>query len=194
MSHAVNIHDGTGIIATDPAAGILHCYGTAVPTGPGYAPGCRFIKVDGTSVGGVAYVNIGSKALANFVAAGLTGVICVPFVYGEGTLTDQPFFTAPADRDYVIQSIIARPLVAGTDGGAVTAQIRKANSGTAIASGAAVHSGTIDLKGTINVNQILTLSTTAGVTTVTNRWSLGIDVTGVTTAARGVITVMLLPV
>lgn len=71
MSHALNIHDGTGIIARDPGLGILIAYGSSVPGSvAGYAPGCKFIKTNGTSVATTPFVNIGTKAAANFVTEG----------------------------------------------------------------------------------------------------------------------------
>lgn len=193
MSHSVNIHDGSGIIAQDPFAGILLCYGTVLPTGPGYAPGSRFIKIDGTTIGGVSYINVGTKTSANFVAAGTGGLQTVSFVYGEALALDSAFWVNDASRTYVVQSITCRPLVAGTDAGAVTAQIRKVPTGTAVASGTALHTGTINLKGTINTNQPLTLATNASVLQVNPSNALGFNVTGVTTAARGVVTVAMLP-
>ena len=192
MSHHLNLHDGTGIIAKDPSLGILLAYGSTVPTGVGYAPGCRFIKTNGTTLATVDYVNVGTKAAANFVVGGTAGAFPVVCLYGEATPLDGAFFTA--SRALQIQSIIARPLVVGADGGAVTAQIRKAPSGTAAASGTVVHSGTIDLKGTINTNQSLTLSTTAADILLAAGDSLCLDVTGTTTAARGIVTALLLPV
>ena len=53
-----------------------------------------------------------------------------------------------ATRAYYVKAITGRPTVAGTNGGAVTAVIKKAASGTAITSGTALHSSTYDLKGT----------------------------------------------
>lgn len=191
MSHALNIHDGLGVIARDPSAGILLAYGGTVPGAvAGYAPGCQFIKTNGTTIGGLEYVNLGTKASANFVAASLAAAISVSFIYGEATALDQPFFIA--DRPYTVQSINARILVAGSDASAVTGQIRKVANGTALASGTAMHSGTIDLKGTINTNQALTLAA-APATTLSAAAAIGLDVTGVTTAARGVVTMLLLP-
>ena len=191
MSKGLVIHDGTGIIARDPSAGILVAYGSSVPGAVrGYAPGCKFIKVNGTSIGTVEYINVGTFASANFVAAGKGAEISVPFVYGEATPLDAAFWIA--DKAYTVTSIVARPLVAGTDPSAVTAQIRRAASGTAIASGTALHSGSIDLKGTINTNQTLTLAS-AGALAVPSGSAIGIDVTGTTTAARGVIMVSLIP-
>lgn len=70
MSHKLNLHDGTGIIAEDPGLGILLSYGSSVPSGVGYAPGAHFLKTNGTGLASTMYVNIGTKAAANFVTAG----------------------------------------------------------------------------------------------------------------------------
>ena len=85
-------------------------------------------------------------------------------------------------------------LVVGSDGSAVTAVIKKAPSGTAIASGTALHTGSADLKGTINTNQALTLSATPADLVLAAGDAVGIDCTGTMTAARGVVTVTLEPV
>lgn len=192
MAHGLNLHSADGIIAKDPSLGILLAYGSTVPTGIGYAPGCRFIKTNGTTLATIDYVNVGTKAAASFVVGGTAGVVIATCLYGEATALDGAFFIAK--RAYQVQSIVARPLVVGADGGAVTAEIRKAPSGTASASGTVLHSGTIDLKGTINTNQSLTLSTTAADILLADGDSLCLDTTGTTTAARGIVTVALLPV
>lgn len=193
MSHAIRLHDGTGEIALDPAAGILLAYGSTVPSdnAVGYAPGCHFLKTNGTGLSSTMYVNIGTKAACNFDQMGLGGAIVATCLYGEATALDGAFFVA--NRAYQVQSIVGRPLVAGT-GGAATAEIRKAPSGTASASGTVLHTGTYDLVGTINTNQTLTLSTTAATILLAAGDSLCLDVTGTTTSARGVISVLLLPV
>ena len=149
------------------------------------------MKTNGTTIGTVDYVNIGTKAAANFVQAGLNGGISVNYVYGDATPIDGPFFVAY--RDYLVISIVARVLVAGTDASAVTAQVKKANTGTALGSGEALHSGTINLKGTVDANQTVTLNAT-GTITILDRFAIGLDVTGTTTAARGVISMVLVPV
>lgn len=192
MSHALRLHDGLGEIAVDPSLGILLAYGSTVPIGAGYAPGCQFIKTDGTTLATINYVNVGTKDVANFVVAGTSGSIVATCLYGELLTTDMGFFVA--SRAYQIQSIIARPLVAGSDGDGVTGQIRKAPSGTAPASGTVVHSSTIDLKGTINTNQAITLSATPAAILLAAGDALALDVTGVLTAARGIVSVVLLPV
>lgn len=104
--------------------------------------------------------------------------------------TDAPAFVAT--RAYRVHSIIARPLVAGTDGGAVTAVVKKAPSGTAIASGTAVNSGTINLKGTADTNQTITVATN-GTANLDAGDALGLDFTGTLTSAIGFVTVMLAP-
>lgn len=104
---------------------------------------------------------------------------------------DDTFFVAI--RRYRVIGITARIEVTGTDAGAVTAAIKKAASGTDIASGTALHTGTIDLKGTVNTNQTLTLSATSSDLDIAAGTSIGIDLTGTMTAARGVVTVLLAP-
>ncbi len=104
---------------------------------------------------------------------------------------DKVFFVAT--RAYRVKSIIARVEAAGTDAGAVTAAVKKAPSGTAIASGTALHSGTINLKGTAATNQTLTLSTTSSDLDIDAGDAIGIDFTGVLTAATGAVTVALAP-
>lgn len=189
MSKGLNLHTADGVISKDPSLGILHAYGSSVPGSvAGYAPGCKFIKTNGTSLETVEYTNVGTKAAAVFVAAGGVVATCL---YGEATPLDAAFFVA--SRAYQVASIIARPLVVGADVSAVTAQVRKAPSGTAAASGTVLHSGTIDLKGTINTNQTLTLSTTATDIRLAAGDALVLDVTGTTTSARGIVSVLLLP-
>ncbi len=189
MSKPLNLHDGSGQIAKSPSDGILEAFGPTVPTGAGYAPGCVFIKTNGNSLGTVSYVNVGTKLVANFVPS--AGFLSINYSYGDALAIDAAFFVA--DRQYVVQSILVRPLVAGTDGGAVTAQIRKAPTGTAPASGTVLHSGTANLKGTIHTNQTLTLVAGLATLTINNGNALVFNPTGVTTAARGLVSVLLLP-
>lgn len=98
-----------------------------------------------------------------------------------------------ATRAYTVKAITARVEVAGTDAGAVTGAIKKAASATAIASGTALHSGTINLKGTAATNQSLTLSTTDTDLDIAAGDAIGIDFTGVLTAATGAVTITLAP-
>lgn len=107
------------------------------------------------------------------------------------TSVDKVAFVAP--RKYVVQGIVGRPTVAGTDGGAVTAVLKSAASGTAITSGTALHASTFNLKGTANTPQTLTLSTTATDLEIPAGTAIGVDFTGTLTSATGVITITLAP-
>lgn len=109
----------------------------------------------------------------------------------EATSVDRVAFVAT--RDYRVAAITGRVEVAGTDGGAVTAVVKKTPSGTAIASGTALHSGTFNLKGTAATNQALTLSTTPADLVIAAGDAIGVDFTGTLTTATGVISVCLCP-
>jgi hypothetical protein len=93
MSHALNIHDGLGIIARDPGLGILLAYGSTVPGAvPGYAPGCKFLKTNGTTASTVQFVNVGTKASATFIASGLQSTsptIGIGYATGAGAVVTQ---------------------------------------------------------------------------------------------------------
>ncbi len=119
-----------------------------------------------------------------------TGLVVASFVYPV-TVDDQPFFIAP--RRMRVRNVDLRVIVVGSDDGAVTGVVKKAPSGTAVASGTAVHASTFDLKGTANANQTVTLSTTASDLVLDPGDCLGWDVTGTTTAARGLVSVELVP-
>lgn len=129
----------------------------------------------------------------NFVGndTNIVGTHTIQFEY-LATSVDKVVFTAP--RGYRVKSIVGRVEVAGNDAGAVTAVIKKAASGTAIASGTALHSGTFNLKGTAATNQTLTLSATSSDLDIPAGTSIGVDFTGVLTLATGVFTVALAPV
>lgn len=112
-------------------------------------------------------------------------------VYNASSV-DMVFFVAT--RSVRVEAITGRVTVAGTDGSAVTAVVRKVPSGTAITSGTALHSGSFDLKGTANTNQALTLSTTASDLILAAGDCLAVDFTGTLTSATGAITVGMNPV
>lgn len=120
-----------------------------------------------------------------------TDAFPVSFVYGEATPLDQSFFVAMQACQFL--GGIVRPLVVGSDGGSVVANLKKVASGTAIASGTALSSTTIDLKGTINTNQNLAITATAADQSLAAGDAVGFDVTGTMTAARGVVTLWFAP-
>lgn len=124
------------------------------------------------------------------LSAASAGVLAVSYNWDVNS-ADDSFFVS--NRDWRVVGITARVEVAGTDGGAVTATIKKAASATDIASGTALHSSTINLKGTVDTNQALTLSTTQVDADIPAGTAIGIDFTGTLTAARGVVTVFLAP-
>lgn len=117
-------------------------------------------------------------------------IIAVSFAY-DPNVADSTFFVA--QRAYRVLGIVGRVEVAGTDGGAVTAEIRKAASATDIAGGTLLHTGTFNLKGTVDTNQTLTLSATSSALDIASGTAIGFDLTGTPTDARGVITVLLAP-
>jgi hypothetical protein len=118
------------------------------------------------------------------------GYIPVNIEYNASSVDKVSFV---ATRAYYVKSITGRPTVAGTDGSAVTAAIKKAASATAITAGTALHSGSFNLKGTADTVQNLTLSTTASDLLIPAGTCIGIDFTGTLTSATGVVTVMLAP-
>lgn len=118
------------------------------------------------------------------------GFINVNIEYNASSVDKVSFV---ANRAYRVKGIRGRVEVAGTDGSAVTAAIKKVASGTAIASGTALHSSTFNLKGTAATNQTLTLSTTDTDLDIPAGTAIGIDFTGTLTSATGVVTVSLAP-
>lgn len=132
------------------------------------------------------------------VAMGLRGsdggagqILHISYPYNASSVDATVFIATRAMR---VESIMGKPTVAGTDGSAVTATVRKVPDATALASGTALHSGTFNLKGTAVTNQTLTLSTTASDLLLAAGDAVAIDFTGTLTSATGVITIALNPV
>lgn len=120
---------------------------------------------------------------------GSPGFLAVQIAY-DASSVDKVSFVAP--RHYVVKTITARPTIAGTDGSAVTAVVKKAASGTAITAGTALHASTINLKGTADTIQNLTLAAAAACD-IPAGTAIGIDFTGTLDAAIGVVTLGLAP-
>lgn len=119
-------------------------------------------------------------------------------VPGSTSLVASHVYNAPADlaffvadRAYKVKSIKVRPRVVGSDAGAVTAEVRKAASGTAPSAGTILHTGTANLKATVDTDQTLTLTATAADLLLAAGDALCLDPTGTTTAATGVVSVAL---
>ena len=124
------------------------------------------------------------------VDTGAGGFVNVNLAYGAASVD---FVGFVAGRSYTVKSIIARVEVAGTDAGAVSLIVRKAASGVAIAAGTALHAATANLKGAAATNQTLAIAAIAGDLLVPAGTAIGLDFTGVLTAAAGVVTVTLAP-
>lgn len=106
-----------------------------------------------------------------------------------GNVVDAWVFVA--DADYEVTRIVCVPSVAGSDGSAVTADVKKASGTTAVATGTSVATGTFNLKGTAHTLQTATLSSTQATIRLTTNDRLGVDFTGVLTAAVGMIQINL---
>ena len=67
MAGSVAVHSADGVIAKLPGHGVVLAAGTTVPSNGalGYATGCIFIKVDGSSSTGL-YINEGTESSAGF--------------------------------------------------------------------------------------------------------------------------------
>lgn len=107
------------------------------------------------------------------------------------TSVSQTIFVAP--RSLIVTGISLRPDTAGTDAGAVTVQVRRVPSGTAIASGTALLTTALNLKGAANTNQTGALSTVAGARIVSAGQAIALEFAGVLTAATGSVTIAFRP-
>lgn len=110
---------------------------------------------------------------------------------------DQNVFVA--DRAYTLERVLESHGTLGTDGGAVTLDVKKATGTTAIASGTTVLGSTFDMKATINTVVTKTRANGGVVSTPVAQLAagdrLGLDYTGTITALAGVaVTLVLNPV
>jgi len=115
-------------------------------------------------------------------------IVTVPY----NVPVDQNIFIA--GRAFAITAVRHVPTVVGSDGGSVTAQVRKCTGTQAPASGAAVTTAEFNLKSTVNTNVNGTLTTTQADLVLAVGDRLALDVTGTTTAAVGVIQIELRPI
>lgn len=135
---------------------------------------------------------MGIKAVAKFAP------VYVQYTAGVAAeVLDQAIFVA--DRDYEVIEVSEVHSAAGSDVGAVTLDVKKASSGTAIAAGTSVLGSTFDLKSTaatpVRKTTASGLSTSVEGTRVNAGQALGVDITGTTTAVAGVcVTVVLQPI
>jgi len=106
-------------------------------------------------------------------------------------LITQPIWVAP--WPCIVTHIVGRPIVAGTNGSAVSLSFYKAPSGTAVGSGTLLHTGSYNMKGTIDTNQTLELATNSDSITLAAGDCIGYVLTGTATAAIGTVTVTVEP-
>lgn len=101
-----------------------------------------------------------------------------------------------ADRAYQLISVEEAHTVLGSDGSAVTLDLKKCTGAQAPSSGTTMLGSTkIDLKGTINTVQSPALSSTAANTLLADGNRLALTVSGTPTAVAGVgLTIVLRPV
>jgi len=100
-----------------------------------------------------------------------------------------------ADRAYQLVSVEEAHTVAGSDGSAVTLDIKKCTGTQAPSAGTTMLAATIDLKGAANTVQSPALSATAANTLLAAGDRLAMDITGTPTAVAGVaLTIVLRPV
>lgn len=119
---------------------------------------------------------------------------------GAGLVVTIPYGATPidlnsfvADRAYRVRAITHRVLVAGT-GGAATVVVKKVASATAIASGTALMQSSFDIVGVANTNSTAaSLSATTANNAIAAGDCIGLDFTGTTTNATGVVCVFLDP-
>jgi hypothetical protein len=121
-------------------------------------------------------------------ATEINGMVFIDMPW-TATSADGARWVAPRAMRAILMA--ARVDVAGTDASAVSAVVKKAASGTAMASGTAIHSGSINLKGTANTNQSLAIAPADAA--IPAGTALGLDFTGTLTSATGCVTVALIP-
>lgn len=115
-----------------------------------------------------------------------------PVTFSAGPNTDVGIFTADADCE--ILAATERHETLGTDVGAVTADIKKASSGTSINGGTSLLASTFNLKATINTTQEKTRSNAglAADRVILKGQCVGVDFGGVMTAVTGVCITLIL--
>ena len=170
MSHALNIHDGLGLIAQDPGIGIMLAYGSTVPANatPGYAPGCKFFKTNATTKATYWYVNAGTKLSATFLPIDIPYAAPTPAIAAARVLTAADsggVFSVAKTSAYAItlptpaQGLKFRFMVLDAGANAVTI-----SSGAATLFGVADVAGTPVIMGTgANGTTTLTLVATGGI-------------------------------
>lgn len=111
---------------------------------------------------------------------------------GNAEVVDTPLFVVPEGASYEVVEVTSRQDTIGTNGGAVTMDVVKAASGTAIAGATSVLASTFNLKSTAATNVRKTvanggLATAQATRTLTSGQALGVDFTGTVTSVAGLV-------
>lgn len=101
---------------------------------------------------------------------------------------DSILFVCPTGAEYEVLSVAEAHTVAGSNGGAVTGDIKKHSAGTAPSAGTSVLGSTFNLKSTANTP--VTKTTASGIAAAPTRYltagqMLSLDFTGTLTALEG---------
>jgi hypothetical protein len=119
-----------------------------------------------------------------------TSLAIVYNLAANGDLVDQHFFVA--NRDYRVMAIRQVHSTLGTNGSAVTLDVKKSTSTQAAASGTTMLSATFDMKASINTVRLGTLTSTEADLRLAPGDRISIDYTGTLTALAGVVVVVTL--
>lgn len=117
------------------------------------------------------------------------GVMAVYNMQANGDLVDQSFFVS--NSDFTVARIDEVHSTLGTNGGAVTLDIKKCTGTQAAASGTTLLTTTFNLKSAINTVVNGTLTATAADLRLAPGNRLAVDFTGTLTAVAGVVVVVL---
>lgn len=122
----------------------------------------------------------------------LNSPVIVPITLSaNGDVIDQNAFNVPLGAEYEVTEVAESHAVLGTDGSAVTLDVKRCTGTQTPAQGTTLLSSTFDLKGTINtiVRKVRGAGLASGnqaVRTIRSGDRVAIDITGTTTAVAGV--------
>lgn len=128
------------------------------------------------------------------VATDAARIVLAVHIQSAASAVDQNVFVA--DRAYQVVSITESHAVAGTDGSAVTLDVKKCTGSQAPSAGTSMFfAGTISLKGTANSATTMSLTGTTATLQLAAGNRIAFDITGTPTSyAGGVVTIVLRPI
>ena len=128
------------------------------------------------------------------VATDAARIVLAVHIQSAASAVDQNVFVA--DRAYQVVSITESHAVAGTDGSAVTLDVKKCTGSQAPSAGTSMFfAGTINLKATANSVTSMSLTGTTATLQLAAENRIAFDITGTPTSyAGGVVTIVLRPI